>query len=50
VTPDTQIDAAQTLREAGGAEIERATGRWQHGKWADFDPTRPPVELDESRA
>jgi hypothetical protein len=50
VTPETQIAAAHTLREAGGAEIERATGRWQHGKWADFDPTRAPVELDESRA
>jgi hypothetical protein len=50
VTPETQAVAAQTLREAGGAEIERATGRWQHGRWADFDPTRPPVELDERHA
>jgi hypothetical protein len=49
VTPETQLLAAQILRDAGGAEIERASGRWQHGRWADFDPTRPPVELDERR-
>lgn len=42
VTPETQQDAAHVLREAGGASIERATGRWQQGRWADFDPTRPP--------
>ncbi|MFC0399410.1 hypothetical protein [Paraburkholderia rhizosphaerae] len=50
VTPQTQPRAAQTLREAGGADIERATGRWQHGRWADFDPTRAPVEIGEGRA
>ncbi len=50
VTPETQQAAAQTLREAGGAAIERATGRWQQGRWADFDPTRTPVQLDERRA
>jgi hypothetical protein len=42
VTQESQPLAAQTLREAGGADIERATGRWQHGRWADFDPTRAP--------
>ncbi|MBN3757757.1 hypothetical protein G3N95_32875 [Paraburkholderia sp. Tr-20389] len=42
VTPDSQHTAAHVLREAGGAAIERATGRWQRGRWADFDPTRPP--------
>jgi hypothetical protein len=50
VTPETQPLAAQTLREAGGADVERATGRWQQGRWADFDPTRAPVQLDERRA
>ena len=40
VTPDTQPTAARILREAGSLEIERATGRWQQGRWADFDPTR----------
>ncbi|ALP64333.1 hypothetical protein [Paraburkholderia caribensis] len=41
VTPDTQQMAANVLREAGGTSIERATGRWQQGRWADFDPTQP---------
>ncbi|HEY3599742.1 MAG TPA: hypothetical protein VGL08_19775 [Paraburkholderia sp.] len=50
VTSETQQAAAQTLREAGGAAIERATGRWQQGRWADFDPTRTPVQLDERQA
>jgi hypothetical protein len=46
VTPETQRDAAQILHEAGGAAIERASGRWQQGRWADFDPTRAPTEID----
>lgn len=52
VTPETQRDAAQVLRDAGGASIERASGRWQQGRWADFDPTRAPtpVQLDERHA
>ncbi|MCG5076070.1 hypothetical protein [Paraburkholderia tagetis] len=40
VSPETQQEAAHVLAEAGGVEIERANGRWQHGQWADFDPTR----------
>jgi len=40
VSPQTQQDAAHALGEAGGTEIERANGRWQHGQWSDFDPTR----------
>jgi hypothetical protein len=47
VSPESQLDAARVLREAGGAAIERATGRWQQGRWADFDPLKPPVPLDE---
>ncbi|CAG4917281.1 hypothetical protein [Paraburkholderia saeva] len=53
VSPDTQMEAARVLRECGGSTIERATGRWQQGRWADFDPTRPPTpisELNEGRA
>ncbi|AOJ10923.1 glycine zipper domain-containing protein [Burkholderia mayonis] len=42
VTTDSQGDAARVLAEAGGGDIERATGRWQSGRWADFDPTRTP--------
>lgn len=40
VNPQTQQQATQVLRAAGGMEIERASGRWQDGRWADFDPTR----------
>ncbi|CAB3693497.1 hypothetical protein [Paraburkholderia rhynchosiae] len=47
VSPDNQLDAARVLREAGGVSIERATGRWQQGRWADFDPLRDPVPLNE---
>jgi hypothetical protein len=47
VSPDSQYDAARILRDAGGAAIERATGRWQQGRWADFDPTQPPRPLNE---
>ncbi|SEK09096.1 hypothetical protein [Paraburkholderia diazotrophica] len=50
VTPDTQQQAAQVLRDAGGASIERATGRWQQGRWADFDPTRPPQPVQADRS
>ena len=53
VSPDSQYDAARLLRDAGGTAIERATGRWQKGRWADFDPTRPPdtmPELNEKHA
>jgi len=50
VTPDTQQMAAGLLREAGGASIERATGRWQQGRWADFDPTQPPQPVQSERS
>jgi hypothetical protein len=53
VSPGSQYDAGRILRDAGGAAIERATGRWQQGRWADFDPTRPPdtiPELNEKHA
>ena len=47
VSPESQLAAARVLRDAGGAAIERATGRWQQGRWADFDPFKQPVPLDE---
>jgi hypothetical protein len=53
VSPGGQYDAGRILRDAGGKSIERATGRWQQGRWADFDPTRPPdtiPELNEKHA
>jgi len=47
VSPDNQFEAARVLREAGGVAVERATGRWQQGRWADFDPLKEPVPLNE---
>jgi hypothetical protein len=47
VSPENQMEAARLLREAGGADIERATGHWQRGRWADFDPRQTPVPLAE---
>lgn len=47
VSPDNQFDAARVLREAGGVAIERASGRWQQGRWADFDPLKTPVPMNE---
>jgi hypothetical protein len=47
VSPENQLDAARILRDAGGADIERASGRWQRGRWADFDPRRTPEPLAE---
>ncbi|CAH2909488.1 MAG: putative membrane protein [uncultured Paraburkholderia sp.] len=47
VSSDNQLEAARVLREAGGVSIERATGRWQQGRWADFDPLKRPVPLNE---
>jgi len=45
VSADDQLDAPATLRDAGAAEIERASGRWQQGRWADFDPTKTPEPI-----
>lgn len=43
----TQENASRVLRDAGALDIERASGRWRDGRWADFDPTRAPhVERD----
>jgi hypothetical protein len=47
VSPDNQLEAARVLREVGGVSIEKATGRWQQGRWADFDPLRTPEPIQE---
>ncbi|QCP48642.1 hypothetical protein FAZ95_05210 [Trinickia violacea] len=47
VSPENQLEAATVLREAGGMAIERATGRWQQGRWSDFDPNRTPTPMAE---
>jgi hypothetical protein len=45
--PDTEAIAAQTLRDLGGKDIERAGGRWRDGDWVDFDPVKTPVLSDK---
>jgi S-formylglutathione hydrolase FrmB len=47
VSPESQDQAAAALREAGGIDIERASGRWKQGRWSDFDPLQPPHPVGE---
>ncbi|MDR5819646.1 glycine zipper domain-containing protein [Caballeronia sp. LZ043] len=47
VSPETQGQAADALRAAGGVDIERASGRWKQGRWSDFDPLQPPHPVGE---
>jgi hypothetical protein len=50
VNPENQSEVARMLREAGGVDIERTSGRWQHGRWADFDPLKAPyIMIDPDR-
>ncbi|MDN7176592.1 hypothetical protein M0D69_00855 [Caballeronia sp. SEWSISQ10-4 2] len=47
VAPELQAEAAAILRDAGGKEVERASGQWRNGRWADFDPVKPPQPVRE---
>ena len=47
-TADDEELAIDLLRDHGARMIERADGAWRNGRWADFDPVRPP-EVIESR-
>jgi hypothetical protein len=50
VTDPSQRElVTRILRESGGVDVERAVGRWEHGKWADFDPVKPPELVDNVR-
>ncbi|WP_420995004.1 hypothetical protein ACKI2N_008010 [Cupriavidus sp. 30B13] len=42
-------DALDVLRRGGACGLEQATGQWEHGRWADFDPRGQPrpAEGDE---
>ena len=50
VGPELQAQAAAILRDAGGMEVERASGQWRNGRWADFDPVKPPEPVREFAA
>ena len=39
---DAADRAIRALRDAGAYQLERATGEWRDGAWADFDPRKPP--------
>lgn len=42
----TEREALQVLRTHGALEVERASGEWRSGSWADFDPRRTPRLID----
>ncbi|CAM3971218.1 Glycine zipper family protein [Bordetella tumbae] len=42
VSSDKEGEVTRLLRESGGQDVERANGRWENGKWQDFDPLVPP--------
>ena len=43
----TETFASNLLKNHGGRDVERASGRWRDGKWMDFDPVVPPVLSDK---
>lgn len=47
VESDNEQRVGRILRNAGGEEVERAQGRWEDGKWKDFDPMVSP-KLEKS--
>jgi hypothetical protein len=38
----------EAMRQVGARFVERATGTWTNGRWADFDPVTPPRHPLES--
>ncbi|WP_232467675.1 hypothetical protein [Bordetella genomosp. 9] len=46
--PSREAQACKVLRDAGGVDVERAQGRWQEGRWVDFDPLQPPDREPDS--
>jgi hypothetical protein len=47
VTLETETFASNLLKNHGGEDVERASGRWNDGRWVDFDPVVPPVLSDK---
>jgi hypothetical protein len=48
VTPESETIVADALRNAGAEDLERTSGEWRDGHWADFDPLQPPQPLEKS--
>lgn len=42
--------AVAVLHDRGARMIERADGAWRDGRWADFDPVRPPDVIESNIA
>jgi len=40
--PQREMLACRILRDAGGADVEHANGRWRNNHWEDFDPLSLP--------
>ncbi len=42
VTEENAPSAVQILKQSGAADVEKATGIWEEGRWKDFDPCAAP--------
>ncbi|BCQ29084.1 hypothetical protein NK8_72740 (plasmid) [Caballeronia sp. NK8] len=45
VSEESVAGATSVLQAGGAMDIERASGQWQQGAWADFDPTKAPLPV-----
>lgn len=43
---DRRDEAAGVLQEAGAADLEGASGKWEGGQWTDFDPQSKPSLME----
>jgi hypothetical protein len=46
VAPEKENEVITILRDAGGHDLERAVGRFEAGRWVDFDPVAPRQPLE----
>jgi hypothetical protein len=48
-SPERRAVALETLLASGAKDIESVDGLWRDGRWADFDPVKPPA-VEHERA
>jgi hypothetical protein len=46
-TAERRATALEVLHSSGAKDIETGDGLWRDGRWADFDPVRPPAREHE---
>lgn len=46
VAAEKEVEVITILRDAGGHDLERAIGRFEAGRWVDFDPVAPREPLE----